>query len=289
MTIQCNNLSKIYPGDVKALTGLNLSVEKGKVFGLLGPNGAGKTTTVRLLNGTISPTKGTSSILGLPSGDASIRLKSATMAESARMYDQLTAYENLKFFANIYDIPQNEVDSRISSLLKRMGLSDKAGVKLGSFSTGMMKRLQLARALLHNPELLFLDEPTSGLDPDSASQVITLIRKLSDETGVTVFLCTHNLHLAERICDGYGLLKEGTLVATGTRDELITGIVESPELIIETSKGNKSFEVDSESDINPHIQQVIDSGEIIYSVNMKQPTLEDVYFHYIGRRENELE
>lgn len=289
MTIQCNNLSKIYPGDVKALTGLNLSVEKGKIFGLLGPNGAGKTTTVRLLNGTISPTKGTSSILGLPSGDASIRLKSATMAESARMYDQLTAYENLKFFANIYDIPQNEVDSRISSLLKRMGLSDKAGVKLGSFSTGMMKRLQLARALLHNPELLFLDEPTSGLDPDSASQVITLIRKLSDETGVTVFLCTHNLHLAERICDGYGLLKEGTLVATGTRDELITGIVESPELIIETSKGNKSFEVDSESDINPHIQQVIDSGEIIYSVNMKQPTLEDVYFHYIGRRENELE
>lgn len=289
MTIQCNNLSKIYPGDVKALTGLNLSVEKGKVFGLLGPNGAGKTTTVRLLNGTISPTKGTSSILGLPSGDASIRLKSATMAESARMYDQLTAYENLKFFANIYDIPQNEVDSRISSLLKRMGLSDKAGVKLGSFSTGMMKRLQLARALLHNPELLFLDEPTSGLDPDSASQVITLIRKLSDETGVTVFLCTHNLHLAERICDGYGLLKEGTLVATGTRDELITGIGESPELIIETSKGNKSFEVDSESDINPHIQQVIDSGEIIYSVNMKQPTLEDVYFHYIGRRENELE
>lgn len=289
MTIQCNNLSKIYPGDVKALTGLNLSVEKGKIFGLLGPNGAGKTTTVRLLNGTISPTKGTSSILGLPSGDASIRLKSATMAESARMYDQLTAYENLKFFANIYDIPQNEVDSRISSLLKRMGLSDKAGVKLGSFSTGMMKRLQLARALLHNPELLFLDEPTSGLDPDSASQVITLIRKLSDETGVTVFLCTHNLHLAERICDGYGLLKEGTLVATGTRDELITGIGESPELIIETSKGNKSFEVDSESDINPHIQQVIDSGEIIYSVNMKQPTLEDVYFHYIGRRENELE
>jgi ABC-2 type transport system ATP-binding protein len=284
--IVAERLNKTYEGGVHALKDLDLSVERGTIFGFLGPNGSGKTTTVRLLNGTLSPTAGSASVLGLPPTDEVIRMRTSTLAELARMYESLTVLENLTFFAGLYGIDGGRAQDRIRSLLSTFDLWDKRDLKLGSFSTGMQKRAYLARTLVNDPEILFLDEPTSGLDPDSALQVMELIHSLAKEKGRTVFLCTHNLALAERICDGCGFIHQGVLVAVGTREELTRAVIDKNRVRIVTSVDSYEFELGSENEINGHIQELMGRGEHIRDVHIEIPDLETVYFHYIRRQAN---
>ncbi|MBO9539230.1 ABC transporter ATP-binding protein [bacterium] len=221
-------------GDLKAVDGLSFQVEQGTVFGVLGPNGAGKTTTVRLLNGLLSPTRGKSRVLGLdPTVDGSrLRAQTGVLTETPSLYERLTARENLELVGEMYGVPRRELDGRVRRALSLLGLEDRADTKAGGFSKGMKQRLAIARTLLHEPALLFLDEPTSGLDPESAQQVIELIEQLSREEGRTVFLCTHQLQEAERLCDRVALFNQGRLLAAGTVSELAERLGEGHRLEI---------------------------------------------------------
>lgn len=285
--VETRNLTKRFENGVVAVSDLTMTMPKGSVYGLLGPNGAGKTTTVRLLNGMLTPTSGESIILGIASDDQALRQRTATLAEDARMYEHLSAWDNLAFFARLYDIPQSTAEPRAETLLRRMELWDRRNDKLGTFSTGMRKRIFLARTLIHDPELLFLDEPTSGLDPESARDVTDLIRELAEEHGTTVLLCTHNLPLAERICDHYGFLKHGALVADGTPDELVASIQRRPEVRIISADGERGevteiIGYDDESEIPGIVRKKLDAGAEIREVRRVRPSLEEVYFSYIG-------
>jgi ABC-2 type transport system ATP-binding protein len=286
--IEAHNLGKVYDNGVIGITELELAVDQGTIFGFLGPNGAGKTTTVRLLNGTLTPTAGSSTVLGTVSQDEEVRRVTATLAESALMYENMTVLDNLRFFAAMYDMQPREADRRIEELLRRLGLWEKRNLKLGSFSTGMKKRVYLARTLLHRPKIIFLDEPTSGLDPDASLQVTRLIERLARETGTTILLCTHNLPLAEDICDVFGFIRDGKMVACGKREEMIRSIMDTQRVRIRTLENTHDLEYEREQEINALVRRVMDDGEHIVDVRILRPTLQEVYFHYIGRREDEL-
>ncbi len=288
LAIEAKDLYKRYSNGIEAIIDVDLSVKQGEIYGLLGPNGAGKTTTVRLLNGTLIPTRGTSIVLGTSSQDETVRKRSATLAELAQMYEQMSALQNLEFFAAMYDMSPDAARVRIRELLERMQLWDKRDLKLGSFSTGMKKRIYLARTLLHSPQIIFLDEPTAGLDPEAALQVTRLIRRLAEENDTTIFLCTHNLPLAETICDTFGFLRQGRLVKQGGKDELIRSVMQSNQLSVHTMSGRRQFEFRDQSEINRIIAEVMSAGANVTEVIIERPTLQDVYFHYVGKGDSEL-
>lgn len=281
--IVTRNLDKRFANGVRAVSALSLEIEKGTIFGFLGPNGSGKTTTVRLLNGTLAPTGGTAEVLGLPPDSQAVRLRTSTLAELARMYDHFTVADNLRFFAELYGMSRAATARRIDALLASLQLDEKRDQKLATLSTGLQKRVYLARALLNDPEVAFLDEPTSGLDPESSLQVTELIRSLAREHATTVFLCTHNLPLAERICDAYGFLHQGSMVACGTKEELIRGVSKARKVRITTIERAHERVIQREEDINGIVRSIMDAGERIREVRILAPDLEALYFHYLGR------
>ena len=294
--VETQNLGKTYKNGVEGLTGLTVSIGKGRIFGLLGPNGSGKTTTVRCLNGTLTPTTGTYRVLGDQRDSEDLRRRTATLSESAAMYANLSVAENLMFFGTLYGLQKDDIQGRINELLSRLGLAEKAALKLGSFSTGMKKRVQLARTILHRPELVFLDEPTSGLDPEASLEVIQLIQSLARDEGMTVLLCTHNLPLAERICDDYGFLAEGRLVYTGTRDETLGAGTGARILEVGWKKDSRSplevetFRFEDETKIGGLVRSVLDDGKVLVSVNERKRSLEDAYLDIVsnGRHRGEV-
>jgi len=190
---------------------LNLDVKEGEVFGFLGPNGAGKTTTVRMLTCLISPTGGRAVINGFEVGkqENEIRRSVGILTETPGLYDNLSAEYNLKVFASLYEV--RDVAGQVEKYLKIMGLYDRRFDAAGTFSKGMKQKLAIARALLHEPKIIFLDEPTAALDPEAAHLVRDFIAELKKE-GRTIFLCTHNLDEADRLCDRIGVFKSKLLV-----------------------------------------------------------------------------
>ncbi len=219
--IQISSLSRRF-GEKTAVNDLTLYVHAGEIFGFLGHNGAGKTTTVRLLNGVLEPTSGTAKVLGLdPQSDGPVvRARTGVLTETPSLDERLTARE-------IYPSTQNYSMShapmfiaRVQSLLTEFDLVEHADEKVGGYSKGMKQRLALARALLHKPDVLFLDEPTAALDPVATRHVHDLVETLARREGCTVFICTHNLVEAQRLCDRVAVMEHGHLVALGTPLEL---------------------------------------------------------------------
>ena len=207
--IHTQDLTKTFGEAEHAMTAvdhLTLDVAEGEVFGFLGPNGAGKTTTVRMLTSLIAPSSGSASINGLVVGrdDQAIRQTVGLLTETPGMYDRLSAEKNLTIFARLYSVP--DPAASVAKYLKMLGLWERRQDEAGSFSKGMRQKLALARALLHEPKVLFLDEPTSGLDPEAAKLVRDFIEELKTE-GRTIFLCTHNLDEADRLCDRVAIFK----------------------------------------------------------------------------------
>ena len=198
-------------GDVIAVEGLSLDISEGEVFGFLGPNGAGKTTTVRMLTSLIGPTSGTAVVNGFAVGkqDTDIRRTVGVLTETPGMYDNLSAEYNLRLYAELYEV--KDVPGQVEKYLRMLGLWERRGDTAGTFSKGMKQKLAIARAMIHEPRLLFLDEPTSGLDPEAAHLVRDFIAELRKE-GRTIFLCTHNLDEADRLCDRIGVFKSRLLV-----------------------------------------------------------------------------
>lgn len=232
--IQISSLTRRF-GETNAVDHLTLEVQAGEIFGFLGHNGAGKTTTVRLLNGVLESTSGEAKVLGLDpqTQGPTLRARTGVLTETPSLDERLTARDNLTIYADLYNVPLADVPARVNFLLTEFELADRADEKVGGYSKGMKQRLALARALLHKPEVLFLDEPTSGLDPVAARHVNVLVENLARREGCTVFLCTHNLVEAQKLCDRVAVMEHGHLVALGTPLELTRQYVKRLDVDLE--------------------------------------------------------
>ncbi len=205
-----------------ALRPLNLTIHEGEIFGYLGPNGAGKTTTLRLLMGIIFPTGGSARILGRDMQDPNVKAQIGFLPEQPYFYDYLSAAELLEYYAQLSGVPGRERKLRVQAMLQRVGLADSAHLQLRKFSKGMLQRVGIAQAIIHDPKIVFLDEPMSGLDPLGRREVRDLIQALKEE-GKTVFFSTHILSDAEDLCDRVAVLNQGELRGVGAIDQLTTG------------------------------------------------------------------
>ncbi len=213
-----------------ALRPLHLTVEEGEVFGFLGPNGAGKTTTLKLLMGLVFPTSGTAHILGMNLDDPRVKAQIGFLPEQPYFYDYLTAQELLEYYAQLSGVPAKERAHRVQEMLGRVGLQDSAKLQLRKFSKGMLQRVGLAQAILHDPKLIFLDEPMSGLDPMGRREVRDLIQQLRSE-GKTVFFSTHILSDAEALCDRVAVIHHGELRGVGAVADLTSQVRGKVEII----------------------------------------------------------
>jgi ABC-2 type transport system ATP-binding protein len=300
--IETSDLTRSFPSGV-ALDGLTLSVNQGEVLALLGPNGAGKTTTVRLLNGILNADRGRATVLGLDpavDGDA-VRRRTGVLTEHAGLDERLTARENLDLTARMRGLDRAWAARRTTDLLERFGMADRADITVQGTSTGQRKRLALARALLHDPDVLFLDEPTSGLDPAATRDVIDLIGALATEHGRTVVLCTHFLGEAGRLADRMAVLHRGVLHAFGRPDEIAADLWQGIDAELELGSPiddatmqavralpgvlavapvplGAAVRLTRRDDLPAVVKAVVDRGLSVYGAAAKVPSLEDVYF-----------
>ena len=292
-------------GEVTAVDALDLMVERGEVVGLLGHNGAGKTTTVRLLNGVLAPSAGSALVLGLdPTTDGvALRRRCGVSTETPSVDERLTGRQGLTFFAEVYGVAPARVASRVDELLAAFDLGAAADQRVGTYSKGMRQRLTLARALLHEPELLCLDEPSSGLDPVAAREVDERIAGLR-EAGTTVLLCTHNLAQAQALCDRVVVLEHGRVVASGAPAALaadlgaglavraLLGVVDGRDVGsllggtegvvgVEVMAGDPlelRFDARDHAAIAASVRALVRAGVEVFAVERQLPSLEDVYF-----------
>ncbi len=298
--IEVHNLSKKF-GDITAVEDLSLKVDEGEVLGFLGPNGAGKTTTIRMLAGIIAPTSGYAEIAGQRTdGDIEhLHEVIGLLTETPGFYEKLSAIRNLKYFAGFYT--NSNINSNVEKYLKLMGLWERRQGRVGTFSKGMKQRLALARALIHEPSVLFLDEPTAGLDPEAAREVRELVKRLSSE-GRTVFLSTHNLTEAEQLCHRIAVIRT-KLLALDTGPNLrrrffgreIVIQLESPSTsAIKAIKSLDFVESVSEEDnrlilgmTEPDknrpelVKAIVDSGGRILGVSEREHPLEEIYLKLV--------
>jgi ABC-2 type transport system ATP-binding protein len=306
--IQISSLSRRF-GEKNAVEHLTLEVQAGEIFGFLGHNGAGKTTTVRLLNGVLEPTSGQACVLGLnPRTDGpAVRAQTGVLTETPSLDERLTARDNLSIYADLYNVPLADLAGRVNSLLTEFELADRADEKVGAYSKGMKQRLALARALLHRPEVLFLDEPTAALDPFAARHVHTLVENLARREGCTVFLCTHNLVEAQKLCDRVAVMEHGRLVALGTPSDLTRQYVkrldvdlevdpiqmdltlqtlqEFPQLVISHPRREKeliSMTLSGRESIPELLSILVQKGLRVYRLAPQEANLEEVYFALNG-------
>ena len=302
--IDAENLTRKF-GDLTAVDNLTLHVNEGEVFGFLGPNGAGKTTTIRMLACLISKTSGTATIgdyeIGNRADQQRIRRIIGLVPDNVGLYEELSAYKNLDFYGRYYQVDEAKRRERIEYFLKLLGLWDKRDVVVEAFSKGMKQKLAIARALIHDPQILFMDEPTANLDPEASKTVRDFILELKKEKK-TIFLNTHNLNEAQRICDRIAILNT-KLMALGTPAELersISGrktvvqlesvndaIVSAARRVgmgnVEALEGNKlMIGVDDPEKDNPDILNAIfAAGGRVQSVTEASSTLEDVYLKLV--------
>jgi len=237
--ITVTKLVKRY-GNVEAVRGIDLTVRRGEIFGFLGPNGAGKSTTISVLCTLLKPTSGTASIAGLdvnrdPDG---IRSRIGLVFQDPSLDVQLTARENLLFHAMAYGVPRGQRKERIAQALVTVDLVDRADALVSTFSGGMKRRLEIARGILHHPEVLFLDEPTQGLDPQTRANVWDHLREIRASTGLTVFMTTHYMEEAEW-CDRIAIIDHGTIVALGSPDELKAQV--GGDIVVVTAVDGRTF------------------------------------------------
>jgi len=306
--IEVENLTKKF-GSYMAVNHLNFNIEEGEVFGLLGPNGAGKTTTVRMLAGLISSSEGSAKVKGYVINNDSLKVRETVgiLTENPSLYEKLTAYENMDFFAQAYGLTESaQKNQRIQEMLQFFGLWERRNDKVATYSKGMKQKLAIARALVHKPSIIFLDEPTSGLDPETSKEVRDLIAKLSHIEKSTILLCTHHLEDAEKLCSRVMIINKGASVIVGTPDELRNKITGTPsvEVTLEAVRTElvraikqvdevKQITVDEESSKltvtvgntqsgTPKIvKNIVEAGGLILGVKVVRASLEEAYLKLI--------
>ena len=245
--VSVRGLTKVYPipfrqRGVVAIRDLNLEVEPGQVYGLLGPNGSGKSTTLKIILGLVTPTRGSTAIFGRNSVEVASRELVGFLPENPYFYKYLTAVETLRFFGRLSGLHRGTLERRIEELLQIVGLTDARDRRLSTYSKGMLQRIGLAQAMIHNPKLLVLDEPTAGVDPAGSRQICELILGLKAR-GITILLSSHLLAQAEEICDRVGILSHGQLVREGALADLISRPNQT-ELVLENASSALLQEVE---------------------------------------------
>ncbi len=311
--IETEGLTKYYDSLV-AVDHLTFKVKEGEVFGLLGPNGAGKTTTIRILACLISPSEGSAKVSGykIDKDPLAVRQTVGILTENPSLYERLTAQENMDFFAEAYNLSEpQEKAKRIRELLEFFDLWERRNDKVATFSKGMKQKLAIARALVHNPPILFLDEPTAGLDPESAKEVRDLMKILSRREKHTILLCTHHLEDAERLCSRVMIINKGKSVVVGTPDELRNRIARKPSVQINLKKVDpkiieaarrvshvKQVDVDESassirivlddaSEGTPAVvKSIVDAGGLVIGVHVLRPSLEEAYLKLIKEEQH---
>ncbi len=307
--IEIHDLTKQF-GDITAVNNVSLDVRKGEVFGFLGPNAAGKSTTVKIAATLLTPNKGTVFINGYDvlEDPEEVRITIGLLPEDGAdtHYDRLTNYENLQYFGGLYNVPIEELQNRIEELLEFLELTDRRDESPRTFSTGLKQKLSLARALVHNPPVVFLDEPTSILDPIMSKKVREFIDKMGESQKQTFFMCTHLLSEAEHVCDRVAFISNGRLMEVGRPSDLRNkfwtertfelqlvnnnpakgkAIVEATGLAktVKMEGGRVVFVVEEADRNNPSIVYVlIEAGLRIVELRERVPSLEDVYLKVIG-------
>lgn len=308
--IEVKNLTKMF-GKFTAVDDVSFDVKKGEIFGLLGPNGAGKSTILRMLSTLAKPTGGAATIGGydIVKNDNKVRKLIGIVSEKMIMYNRLTAKENLWFFGSLFNIPKDELTEKIDELLEIVQLTKFKNKQVGTFSTGMRQRMNVVRALLNTPQVLYLDEPTLGLDPQSSVEIREFVKKLNRENGTTIIVTTHMMVDADLMCDRIAIIDHGKIVALDTSANLkkqLNGVdttimkLEISNLnpkLIETIRGLNCADSVTQED-STHLKvlvhgedafdNIIDAiraknGKITSMENL-QPTLEDVFLHLTGHQ-----
>ena len=301
--IQTNQLTRSF-GTLKAVDRVTLEIPRGTVFGFLGPNGSGKTTTIRLLLGLLDADQGSAQVLGFDTKKQpdEVRVRCGALLEHHGLYERLSAAENLDYYGRIWHMSKADREKRIRELLEPVDLYDRRGEPIGRWSRGMKQKLAVARTLMHHPELIFLDEPTAGLDPVASANLREDLETLVRQEGVTIFLTTHNLAEAEKLCNQVGVISHGQLLAVGSPSELrsktsaprlyVTGNgisaqvlddVKSNALVKRAQQQNGRLTLDLEDLTRSHeiVTQLVNAGVQIDEVRKEEADLEDVFLRLI--------
>ncbi len=312
--IQLVNLTKKY-GEFTAVNNLNLTVEKGEIFGLLGPNGAGKSTTILMMLGLTEPFSGTVSVCGIDSTSQPIEVKKKVgfLPEDVGFYEERSGLENLVYTAQLNGISKSESEDRAEHLLGRVGLHDERNKKTGKYSKGMRQRLGLADVLIKDPEVIILDEPTSGIDPQGVQNFLNLIVELRNEHGISVLFSSHDLHQVQQVCDRVGIFVAGQLLASGDLQSLSKQLFNRDNFLIElgidenstnrkngelsgtwlqnllepisgiesVSKDKALFQIRCSTDVSAQIaEKIIDEGLGLRFLHRKEYGLDAIYNRY---------
>jgi len=263
-----------------AVDGLSLAVRRGEIFGLLGPNGAGKTTTVGLAIGLLVPDEGTVDVAGLGSPrEPAVRARIGLAPQALALYETLSGQENVAFFGSLYGLSGLGLDQRVRAAIEFVGLSDRRRDRVSTYSGGMKRRLNLAVALVHDPELLLLDEPTVGVDPQSRNLIFENVRHLR-AAGKTIVYTTHYMEEAERLCDRVGIVDNGKLLALGAVPELVAAHGGRPVLVADTGREEVRVETD---DPLRELNRLAAAGPVS-AFRVERANLEQVFLHLTGRQ-----
>jgi ABC-2 type transport system ATP-binding protein len=304
--LACRNLRKRY-GDLEALRGIGFEIAAGETYGLLGPNGAGKTTVISIVCGLLEADAGEVVVAGQPLTTRSVAEKAAIgyVPQELAIYPDLTARENLRFFARLYGLDSDTVHARVQEVLHMTGLADRSREQAKTFSGGMQRRLNIGIGLLHRPRLLVLDEPTVGVDPQSRNAILESVERLSD-AGMAVLYTTHYMEEAERLCDRIGIVDMGELKAEGTRAELVALVGEHDRVkldgvgelergaaacrtlaavrAVSVQDGGIQLIVDDARSLLPELlRTAADAGVSVSGVEVDEPDLEAVFLHLTGK------
>ncbi len=300
--VQTLKLTKRFNGLV-AVNGVDLEIKKGELFSLLGPNGAGKTTTIRMLCCLLKPTRGTASILGYDIAKEPFKVKKliGVSPQDTVLSERLNCWENLALIGKVHGLSSNEVKGRSEELLETMGLMERSKDQVRKFSGGMKRRLSIAMALVHDPELLFLDEPTLGLDPQARRTIWEYIAELKGKK--TILLTTHYMEEADFLSDRIGIIDEGRIVALGTSEDLKTNRLEMRSMVVTAENITAEVIADLQSkysrlekvkeklrishkdlDFKEIVDYLHSRGVTVYSAALEQPTLEDVFIQITGKK-----
>ena len=297
--IRTHDLTRTF-GAVRAVQHVSLEVVSGTIFGFLGPNAAGKTTTIRLLLGLLEPTQGRAEVLGFDTHaqGGEVRARAGALLEHSGLYERMSAEDNLGFYGRIWRLSADERQARIKELLTRVGLWERRGETVGTWSRGMKQKLSIARVLLHRPRLVFLDEPTAGLDPIASAALHEDLATLATQENVTVFLTTHNLAEAEKVCERVAVIREGQLLAVGSPDELrarqgtprveisgrdfsedLLGALRARPEVVKVERHDHGVLIDLRGSVDtaPLVSLVVGAGAQVEEVHRSKASLEEVF------------
>jgi len=310
-TIKTENLTKIYPGNIKAVDNVSFEVEEEEIYGFLGPNGAGKTTTILMLITLLKPTSGKATVCGFDVAKEQVKVRSCIgyVSQDTAVDENLTGRENLLLQGRFYHLPKEVLEKRINEVLEMVDLADRANSLVSTYSGGMRKRLDIAEGLIHRPHVLFVDEPTLGLDIQTRLKIWEYIQRLREEAHMTIFLTTHYMDEADKLCDRIGIIDYGQIKVVGEPNELKSQIggdiitlkfknetnsyinqalaeikkISSIENIVPIKDSFSVVARDGETTV-PKIFEVAEkAGTVIESISLKRPTLDDVFMAYTGR------